>query len=88
MRYFESRAGRGKFVKLQTLQPDKRFIDDLAPQQVFKVGSRVYFGKPKVYGVIKWIGNIDGCDGEHVIVETVSCTYVYTVHIVLAIGDL
>ena len=72
--YYKSRAGRGKFVQLQTLRPDKRFIDITAhaPGQVFKVGSRVQFGAPKEYGVIKWIGNVSNSNEEYVKVETVS----------------
>jgi len=45
---------------LLTLQPDKRFIDITKPQQTFKVGSRVQFGKPEEYGVITWIGIVHG----------------------------
>lgn len=59
------------------LQPDERFVDNPTPQQVFKFGSRVQFGEPKESGVIKWIGSIDNCDGEHVIIETVSYTRMY-----------
>ena len=54
------------------LQPDKRFEDVTTPQQVFKIGSRVQFGRPKEYGVIKWIGMIPGSDEQHVRVEMVS----------------
>ena len=73
VRYFESRPGRGKFVKLLALQPDKRFTVSTTQQQVFKVGTRVEFGKPKEYGVIKWMGTIDDSEEEYVKVETVSC---------------
>ena len=55
-----------------TLKPDKRFIDSAVPPQVFKVGCRVQFGKPKEYGRIKWMGKVDGCDEEFVRVEIVS----------------
>ena len=34
VQYFESRAGRGKFVRLLGLQRDKRFMDSTTPQQV------------------------------------------------------
>ena len=79
VRYFKSRAGRGKFVQLQILQPDRRFVDNTTPKQVFKVGSRVQFGIPKEYGVIKWIGSVSDSNEEYVKVETVSyiATYVY-----------
>ena len=78
VRYFKSRAGRGKFVRLLALQPDKRFADNTAspvtiPQQAFEVGTRVRFGRGKDLGVIKWIGNIPYTPGSHVIVKTVSC---------------
>ena len=58
-----------------TLEPDKRFVDNATPQQVFKVGSRITFGKEKEIqcGVITWIGTLPGCDEKHVKVETVSC---------------
>ena len=84
VRYFESRAGRGKFVRLLGLQRDKRFMDSTTPQQVitpqqvttsqqdFKVGTRVRFGRKKDLGVIKWIGTIPDCPGNHVILKIVS----------------
>ena len=62
------------------LQPDKRFIDNpTPPEQVFKVGSKVQFGRAKEYGVIKWIGNVPGSveEGQYVKVETVSATCTY-----------
>jgi len=68
--YFESHPRRGKFVKLLTLQPDKRYLD--VKSQDFKVGSRVQFGIPKTFGMIKWIGIPDGCDEEYAKVKTVS----------------
>ena len=40
VRYFESRAGRGKFVRLLALQPDRRFGDYTTSQQVFKVSCK------------------------------------------------
>ena len=74
VQYFKPRAGRGKFVKLQLLRPDKRFIDFTAPctsLRGFKVGSRVQFGSQhRTYGVITWIGTIS--DEEYVKVQTVS----------------
>ena len=72
VRYFKSRAGRGKFVQLQILQPDKRFIDVTASRKVFKIGSRVQYGIPKEYGVIKWIGSVSDANEEYVKIETVS----------------
>ena len=75
--YFKSRAGRGIFVKMLALRPDRRFVDDTTPpQQVFKVGSKVQFGRAKEYGVIKWIGNVPGTveEEQYVKVETVSGT--------------
>ena len=75
VQYFKSRAGRGKFVQLQILQPDKRFMDVTASRKVFKVGSRVQYGMPKEYGVIKWIGSISDANEEYVKVETVSYNY-------------
>ena len=78
VRYFESRAGRGKFVRLLALQPDKRFVDNTTPQvtvpqQVFQVGTRVRFGRAKELGVITWIGYIPNTPECSVIVKTVSC---------------
>ena len=74
VQYFKSRPGRGKFVKMLTLRPDKRFLDNTASQQAFKVGSKVQFGRAKESGVIKWIGNVSGSNEEqqYVKVETVS----------------
>ena len=77
--YFKSRPGRGKFVKMLMLQPDKRFIDNTTSQQDFEVGSKVQFGRAKEHGVVKWIGNVPGSDEEqqYVTVETVSKTQLY-----------
>ena len=74
MQYFESHAGKGKFIELQLLKPDKRFVDNITPQLVFDVGSKVQFGKAKECGVIKWIGNVPQSNEErqYVKVETVS----------------
>lgn len=69
VQYFKSQAGRGVFVKLQILQPDKRF------REVFKVGSRVRFGRDKEYGVITWVGDVPGCDEEYVKILRVSFKY-------------
>ena len=87
VQYFKSRAGRGKFVQLQILQPDKRFMDVTASRKVFKVGSRVQYGIPKEYGVIKWIGSVSDANEEYVKVETVShttdmCVYTCIMYVV------
>lgn len=76
VRYFKSRAGRGIFVKMLALRPDRRFTDNTtSPQQVFEVGSKVQFGRAKECGVIKWIGNVPGSEEEqYVKVEIVSAT--------------
>ena len=62
VQYFQSHAGRGKFVRLLELQPDKRFMDSITPQ-AFDIGSKVEVGKSnKEYGVISWVGKVDGSD--------------------------
>ena len=69
VRYFKSHAGRGKFVKLLELEPDKRSI--------FKVGDKVEVGRTnKEYGVISWLGNVDGSGEDYVKVVTVSYMYI------------
>lgn len=49
IQYFKSHAGRGKFVRLLTLQPDKRFVDNTIQQQANKTGSSIEFGGAKEY---------------------------------------
>ena len=49
IQYFKSRAGRGKFVRLLALQPDKRFVDSNTPQQANGTGSSIQFGASKEY---------------------------------------
>ena len=57
VQYFESCPGRGKFVKVYELQPDKRCpTDDIVVMPSFEVGSRVQFGDPEEYGKVTWIG--------------------------------
>ena len=73
VQYFKSQLRRGIFVKLQALQPDKRFV----PQKYFYIGSRVQFGRDKECGVITWMGSVPGCDEECVKIITVSCTQGY-----------
>ena len=82
VRYFKSSAGRGKFVKLLELEPDKRFIDSPTPQHVFKVGNKVEVGRStKEYGVISWVGNVDGSGEDYVKVITVSYNLQLTMYI-------
>ena len=62
VQYFKSCAGRGIFIKLMDLQPDRRFMDS-TPPQAFEIGSKVEVGRStKEYGVISWMGKVDGPD--------------------------
>ena len=74
VRYFKSRAGRGKFVKLLELEPDK--------QSIFKVGDKVEVGRDtKECGVISWVGNVDGSSEDYVKVVTVSYTHTLLMYV-------
>ena len=62
VQYFQSHAGKGKFVRLLELQPDKRCMDSTTAQ-AFDIGSKVEVGKSnKEYGVISWVGKVDDSD--------------------------
>lgn len=88
-RYFKSRAGRGNFVKLQLLKPDERVLESTKPQQVFKLGSRIQFGRHNECGVITWLGKVDDSDEYYVKIITVSCicTYIATYVYIRIISD-
>ena len=74
VQYFQPRAGRGKFVKLLSLKPDKRFVDVATTLRGIKVGSKVQFGSQhRTYGVITWMETIS--DEEYVKVQMVSHFY-------------
>ena len=49
IQYFKSHAGRGKFVRLLALQPDKRFVNNTIQQQANRIGSSMQFSAPKEY---------------------------------------
>ena len=63
IQYFKSCAGRGKFVRLLGLQPDKRFVNDTALQQA---GSSTQFGALKGYQYNETVSYIR---------KTINCTY-------------
>ena len=49
IQYFKSHDGRGKFVRLLALQPDKRFVDSTIQQETNGIGSSTQIGAPKEY---------------------------------------
>ena len=58
------------------LQPDKRFTDNPTPQQVFEVGDKVEVGRnTKEYGVISWVGNVDGSGEDYIKIVMVRYKY-------------
>ena len=78
VQYFKPHAGRGKFIKLVDLQPDKRFTDSATTiPQAFDIGSKVEVGvNKKEYGVITWMGKVDGPDDYVKVIMVSYTTYI------------
>ena len=85
IQYFESQPGKGKFVKVLELQPDKQYSSGttgVIPMPSFEVGSMVQFGDPAEYGKVTWIGcPFEDGEGEkcaRVLAVRCRCTHTHT----------